>query len=251
MTIIEIEKKLCYTINKAVTIGLEKKDYYYWRNVLTYLNEYNTKYDSVYQIIIPAVEQLLELINKSGIMHKLSMENIQYIVSNSFLLPLVLANNESKNVKLSNDNSYMFTCQFHNDKKPSFGVTDNKNIAHCFGCNISVNVVSYLRRIENLSFPEAIELLSHIYMFDLKNNSKKLKKISEKYKNIIISDEYLELLKQGQERLIFRKGNNKEIENMYNKRFAMIERIKTNTYDPNFIYIEPPKTLKLTLDQIK
>lgn len=251
MNIGEIEKKLYYTIKKSLNIGLEKKDYYYWRDMLSHLYGEDIKYNSPNYIMINAIEELLGLINDSGIMHKYNSENIKYIVDNSYLLPLVLTNNDNKQVKVAFQNSYMFICPFHDDKTPSFSVTDYKNLGHCFGCDKTVNVISYIREIEKLSYTETIELLSYIFMFDIKQNNKNLEKLSQKYKNTILSEEYKRLLKIGYDRLVKKNMLDEDMENMYQKRFNMIDRVRNNKYDSNFEYKENPKTLKLTLEQIK
>lgn len=252
MNIFKIEKELYQAIKKSLDGGLEKKDYYYWRNILDYLYAEDIKYNSPEHIVIDAIEQLLGLINESGIMHKFSKENIDYIISNSYLLPLVMANSNGENPKLCFDNSYLFVCQFHDDKNPSFSVTDYKNLGHCFGCGKSVNVISYLRQTEHLTFTEAIELLANIYMFDLKRASSRFYEMSQKYKNVILSDEYKKLLEVGHDRLIKKDLlSMEEIANMYKERFEMINRVKNNIYDSDFIYKENPKTVKLELSQIK
>jgi DNA primase len=51
-------------------------------------------------------------------------------------------------------------CPFHNEKTPSFTVSDEKNFYHCFGCGAHGDVIGYVMRTENLSFPEAIERLA-------------------------------------------------------------------------------------------
>ena len=51
-------------------------------------------------------------------------------------------------------------CPFHNEKTPSFTVSDEKNFFHCFGCGAHGDVIGYVMRTENLSFPEAIERLA-------------------------------------------------------------------------------------------
>ncbi len=51
-------------------------------------------------------------------------------------------------------------CPFHNEKTPSFTVTEDKGFYHCFGCGAHGDVVEFVRRIDGLSFPEAVERLA-------------------------------------------------------------------------------------------
>ncbi len=51
-------------------------------------------------------------------------------------------------------------CPFHHEKTPSFVVSPDKQIYHCFGCGAGGNVFSFLMKQENLQFPEAIEMLA-------------------------------------------------------------------------------------------
>lgn len=51
-------------------------------------------------------------------------------------------------------------CPFHNEKTPSFTVNDEKGFFHCFGCGAHGDVIGFAMRIDNLSFPEAVEKLA-------------------------------------------------------------------------------------------
>jgi DNA primase len=51
-------------------------------------------------------------------------------------------------------------CPFHNEKTPSFSVSPEKQIYHCFGCGKGGGVVNFIMEIENLSFPEAVKFLA-------------------------------------------------------------------------------------------
>lgn len=51
-------------------------------------------------------------------------------------------------------------CPFHNEKSPSFTVSEEKGFFHCFGCGAHGDVIGYVMRQENLSFPEAVERLA-------------------------------------------------------------------------------------------
>ena len=50
-------------------------------------------------------------------------------------------------------------CPFHNEKTPSFSVSPDKQIYHCFGCGKGGGVINFIMEIESLSFPEAVEFL--------------------------------------------------------------------------------------------
>ena len=48
--------------------------------------------------------------------------------------------------------NYVGLCPFHEEKTPSFSVSPDKQIAHCFGCKKGGNVFHFLMEIENISF---------------------------------------------------------------------------------------------------
>ena len=51
-------------------------------------------------------------------------------------------------------------CPFHSEKTPSFSVSPDKQIYHCFGCGKGGGVISFIMEIENLSYPEAVAFLA-------------------------------------------------------------------------------------------
>ena len=51
-------------------------------------------------------------------------------------------------------------CPFHDEKSPSFNVTPSKNLYYCFGCNEGGDVISFVQKIDSLSFVEAVETLA-------------------------------------------------------------------------------------------
>ena len=67
----------------------------------------------------------------------------------------------SQYVRLKKRGSTHFgLCPFHNEKTPSFSVTQSKQMFYCFGCGAGGNVITFLMKYENFSFPEALESLA-------------------------------------------------------------------------------------------
>ena len=67
----------------------------------------------------------------------------------------------SRYVPLTRKGGNLFgLCPFHNEKTPSFSVSPEKQIYHCFGCGKGGGVVNFIMEIENLSFPEAVHFLA-------------------------------------------------------------------------------------------
>lgn len=51
-------------------------------------------------------------------------------------------------------------CPFHREKSPSFSVSPDKQIFHCFGCGVGGDVIHFVSKIENLDFKQAMEALA-------------------------------------------------------------------------------------------
>lgn len=56
--------------------------------------------------------------------------------------------------------SYMCRCPFHSEKSPSCSFSPDKQLFHCFGCGAGGDVVTFIRRIENLDFMDAVRFLA-------------------------------------------------------------------------------------------
>ncbi len=59
-------------------------------------------------------------------------------------------------------------CPFHDEKTPSFQVTPSRGFYYCFGCGESGDVITFVRKINNLSFAEAVEHLADKYGVQLR-----------------------------------------------------------------------------------
>jgi len=67
----------------------------------------------------------------------------------------------SERVKLKKTGrNYTGLCPFHNEKSPSFTVSSEKQIYKCFGCGEAGNVISYIMKDRNVTFPEAARVLA-------------------------------------------------------------------------------------------
>ena len=69
--------------------------------------------------------------------------------------------------------NYFGLCPFHNEKSPSFSVSPDKQIFHCFGCGAGGNVISFIMKVEGINFIEAVQLLAdraNIALPTLQNN---------------------------------------------------------------------------------
>lgn len=87
-------------------------------------------------------------------------------------------------------------CPFHREKTPSFSVNPDHGAFYCFGCHEGGSAVDFLMKLENLSFPEAIEKLAEklgievVYTHKSNDNSRQNAKIREK--------QFLEVMQSAQ-----------------------------------------------------
>src|SRR5438445_2868727 len=65
-------------------------------------------------------------------------------------------------VKLKKAGAQNFSglCPFHSEKTPSFSVHATRQFYHCFGCGAAGDVFSFVQKLENITFPEAVRLIA-------------------------------------------------------------------------------------------
>lgn len=126
--------------------------------------------------------------------------------------------------------NYFGLCPFHNEKSPSFSVSPDKQIFHCFGCGVGGNVITFISKIEGIGFKEAVQNLAERVNFVLptigsNEDSKKEELKSKVYKvNSYTADYYHKRLykpesKAGQDYVKQRKLTNETLES-YNLGFS-------------------------------
>ena len=106
-------------------------------------------------------------------------------------------------------------CPFHKEKSPSFSVSPDKQIFHCFGCGVGGNVIHFISKIENIDFKETLEFLAeragiplpdnNSYEDNKKQNIKSnIYKINEYTAKFFHENLYKPTSKQAQEYIKFR-----------------------------------------------
>ncbi|NOX38120.1 MAG: DNA primase [Calditrichaeota bacterium] len=75
--------------------------------------------------------------------------------------------------------NYMGLCPFHKEKTPSFSVSPEKQIFHCFGCGVGGNVFSFLMKYENIGFVDAVKRLAAEAGIEIPTSPEVKRKVSQ------------------------------------------------------------------------
>ncbi len=149
----------------------------------------------------------------------LSEEKVSEIRDRSSILEVV---SDYVNLKKAGKN-YKGLCPFHSEKTPSFMVNEEKQIFHCFGCGAGGDIFTFLMKVGNFSFPQAVEELAKRYGVRLppRELSPAKKKEMDKREilfqiNQMASEYFHDLLsrrREGEERggAIFQRGMSEKI----------------------------------------
>ena len=112
-------------------------------------------------------------------------------------------------------------CPFHNEKTPSFMISEEKQIWHCFGCGKGGDIFSFVMEIEGLEFREALKILAEKAGVEIKKISRR--QIEEKNK----SAEILELATKFYETQLWKGAGKIKIINYLKERGLKEESIKS------------------------
>ena len=92
--------------------------------------------------------------------------------------------------------NYVGLCPFHTEKTPSFTVSPDKQIFHCFGCGTGGNVFTFVMRQESLSFPEAARMLAGRYGVEIPQPAEQKRGVSEKERLLEINQQAMAFFQQ-------------------------------------------------------
>ena len=120
-------------------------------------------------------------------------------------------------------NNFTCCCPFHEEKTPSFVVSPQKAIFHCFGCGAGGNVLTFIKDIEGLNFVEAVEKLAEFNNVTVPkekifgdNNFSKIYEIND-----IAANYYLDALKDPKHKNIIQYLKERGISGQTAKKFKI------------------------------
>ncbi len=90
-------------------------------------------------------------------MARIRAQDVQYVIDNTNIADVI---GEYVQLKNAGGGQRKGLCPFHDEKTPSFHVTPAKGFFHCFGCQEGGNVVTFLTKLEHLTFVEVVEKLA-------------------------------------------------------------------------------------------
>jgi len=93
--------------------------------------------------------------------------------------------------------NYIGNCPFHNEKTPSFTVSPDKNIWHCFGCGTGGNLFNFLMKIENLEFMEAVKRLAEEAGIDISDSFRNKEEIDKEKRLYQLNQQALEFFQKS------------------------------------------------------
>ena len=123
----------------------------------------------------------------------ISQEVIDHIAEQADIVQII---SEYLPLKKAGKN-YKALCPFHEEKTPSFMVSPEKQVFHCFGCGIGGNVFTFVMKWENVTFPEAVKIVGEKVGVDVKVKKGGFSRENQYYKiNLEISEFFHHQLKK-------------------------------------------------------
>lgn len=115
----------------------------------------------------------------------ISDEIIQKVKEDSDIVNII---SEYMQLKKTGSN-YVGLCPFHNEKTPSFTVSETKQYYHCFGCGEGGDIVTFIMKKENLEFPDAVKFLADKLGIEIEDSNIKVNDKDDKDKTYEINKE--------------------------------------------------------------
>lgn len=103
---------------------------------------------------------------------------------------------------------YRGLCPFHSEKSPSFTVSPDRGIFHCFGCGEGGDVFSFLQKIEGWNFVEALDHLSQITGVKLEKRRIVKPELADERERLLLASEFATRYWQSQLQLENNQANN-------------------------------------------
>ena len=101
----------------------------------------------------------------------------------------------AKKIKLKKKGKdFLGLCPFHQEKTPSFTVSDAKGLYYCFGCGAGGDAVKFIAETEKLTYTEAIKKLAYDFNIELPKNQQTKRSLPKKY---LILNTILQFFKQN------------------------------------------------------
>ncbi|MCK5767922.1 MAG: DNA primase, partial [Candidatus Atribacteria bacterium] len=122
--------------------------------------------------------------------------------------------------------SFKGLCPFHEEKTPSFMVSPEKQLFHCFGCGEGGNVFTFIKKFEKVNFIEAVEILAKKAGIALPTNDRKENLLYKRKEKLY---EINELTVKYYQECLLRTDKGKKVINYLKKRginYRSVEKYK-------------------------
>lgn len=121
------------------------------------VSEYNRKYFVEYKGFLKNfAKSVVDRVENGDMMTRIPEETIEAVRSKTDIVDLI-----GEYVQLTKRGKNWFgLCPFHGESTPSFSVSEDKQLFHCFGCGASGNAITFIMDIENSPFTEAVVKLA-------------------------------------------------------------------------------------------